>query len=222
MQIMHHTAGHTHNAAPETEGQTIRWAQHYDLLVNLLTLGRENKLRKETIRLASIKAGEAVLDVGCGTGSLTRLAKTAVGNPGVVCGIDAAPEMIKVAQQKALQQHSDVQFKTALIEALPFPDATFDVVLSSMMFHHLPDDLKLKGLGEVLRVLKPGGLLMVVDMQRASKSAHKRSLIELFHPASSSGVQDLMPTMTKLGYVRIEAGSMGMMQLGFVQGQRSS
>ncbi|MEO8392390.1 MAG: methyltransferase domain-containing protein [Chloroflexota bacterium] len=217
---MHHTAGHTHQAAPATEGRTIRWAQHYDTLVNLLTLGRENKLRKETIRLASIRTGEAVLDVGCGTGSLTRLAKAAVGNLGAVYGIDAAPEMIEVAQRKAFQQHSDVQFKTALIEALPFPDATFDVVLSSMMFHHLPDDLKLQGLTEILRVLKPEGRLLVVDMQRASNSAHNRSLIELFHSASSTGVQDLMPTMTKLGYLRIEAGSMGMMQLGFVQGQR--
>ncbi|MEO8396509.1 MAG: class I SAM-dependent methyltransferase [Chloroflexota bacterium] len=219
---MHHTAGHTHQAAPATEGRTIRWAQHYDTLVNLLTLGRENKLRKETIRLASIQADATVLDVGCGTGSLTRLAKTAAGNRGTVYGIDAAPEMIEVAQQKALQHHSDVQFKTALIEALPFPDATFDVVLSSMMFHHLPDDLKLQGLREILRVLKPSGRLLVVDMQRASNSAHKLSPIALFHPGSSYGVQDLLPTMTKLGYVHMEAGSMGMMQLGFAQGQRSN
>ena len=72
-------------------------------------------------------------------------------------GIDASLEMIEVAKKKSGRVGADIDFRVALIEAIPFPDASFDLVTSSLMIHHLPPDLKLTGLTEVHRVLEPGG-----------------------------------------------------------------
>lgn len=210
---MHHLARHTHEAAPETHGSTIRWAKYYDRFVRFLTLGRENALRAEIIRLASIQPGATVLDVGCGTGNLTLQAKAASGENGALYGIDAA-------RWKAAQQQRDVHFQIGVIEALQFPDATFDVVLSSLMFHHLPDDLKRSGLAEIYRVLKPGGQLLIVDMKGTTGFMQHLSLAGLVHHRLTTGVQQLPPVLKEAGYVGIETGDMPMRQVGYIRGQR--
>lgn len=101
-----------------------------------------------------------MLDVGCGTGVLTRMALVIAGPDGSAVGIDPASKMIGVARETAARLGSRAEFKVAAIEELPFPDASFDVVLSSLMLHHLPPDTKRQGLA---RVLKPGGRLVVAD-----------------------------------------------------------
>lgn len=151
--------------APETRGMVMNWqAPFYDWGCRAVGLGRN--FRDETLRHAALMPGERVLDVGCGTGVLTRLAAQAVGSAGHVVGIDPAPRMIAVARENAAQTGSQAEFKLAVIERLPFADNSFDVVLSSMMLHHLPPDLKRDGLAEVYRVLKPGGRLAAVDIDR--------------------------------------------------------
>ncbi len=156
---------HTHDHAPETEGATITWwAPLYDTCTWLWTFGSKS-VRKTTVKAARLKAGEAVLDVGCGTGDLTLRAARRVGAEGRAAGIDASPNMIKIARRKAAKKSRDVDFRVAPIEDLPFTDGEFDAALSSLMIHHLPDDLKLRGLAEVRRVLKPGGRLVVVDLK---------------------------------------------------------
>jgi ubiquinone/menaquinone biosynthesis C-methylase UbiE len=218
-----HGSDHEHKnaqTAPGTQGRTIRWASHYDFVVKLLTLGRENTLRRQTLQQAAIISGETVLDVGCGTGTLSLLAKTEAGDRGKVYGIDASPEMIAVARQKALQQPQAVDFQTGVIEALPFADGTFDVVLSSLMFHHLPPDLKQHGLMEIYRVLKPGGRLIVVDMTRPSTLLQRLGILALAHHQLKTDVRDLLPVMKQIGYVGNQTGSMSWSVLGFVRGSR--
>src|SRR5215218_6784526 len=113
---------HAHGGAPVTEGRTIHWARHYDGLVTVMTLGRIRALRRRTVALARIAPGEAVLDVGCGTGDLTLAAAELAGPDGSTQGIDAAPEMIAVARQKAAPAGVAIDFRVAAVEALPFPE----------------------------------------------------------------------------------------------------
>jgi ubiquinone/menaquinone biosynthesis C-methylase UbiE len=151
-------------AAPETKGIRIRWPRIYDVLNRVHFLGREELYRERTVDLAVIQPDEGVLDVGCGTGNLTLAAKERVGNEGTVHGIDAAPEMIAEAQRKAAASGIEVDFRVGLIENLEFPDGHFDVVLSSLMLHHLPKDLKVRGVAEIARVLRPNGRFLAVDV----------------------------------------------------------
>lgn len=150
---------------PHTRGMPLNWAApFYDWGCRKAGLGP--RFRQETIRQAELKPGERVLDVGCGTGVLTRLAAEAVGTSGKATGIDPAPKMILRARKNASAERSSAEFRLAVIEDLPFEDNSFDCVLSSLMLHHLPPDLKPLGLGEVKRVLRPGGRLVLVDIGR--------------------------------------------------------
>jgi ubiquinone/menaquinone biosynthesis C-methylase UbiE len=110
------------HAAPETEGITIRWAALYDPVVALLSRlsGRKRGLEKATLELAGLAAGEKVLDVGCGTGTLALAVQGQVGPEGEVHGIDAAPEMVAVARRKAVKAGVDLDFRGS-DRGHPFP-----------------------------------------------------------------------------------------------------
>lgn len=149
---------------PETRGILIRRPTWYDVMNRLLFLGRECHFRERTVDLAAITRGHTVLDVGCGTGNLTMAAKVRAGYDGAVYGIDAALEMIQKAERKAAENQLDIHYQGGLIEDIPFPDNKFDVVVSSLMLHHLPKDLKRQGIAEISRVLKPGGRFVAVDL----------------------------------------------------------
>ena len=206
-------------ASPAPAGQTIRWARHYDAVVAILTLGRSQAIRRTTIALARLAPGATVLDVGCGTGDLTMRAKTRVGTAGQVSGVDAAREMIAVARRKAARAGRAIDYQVATIEALPFPAATFDAVLSSLMMHHLPGELKRQGLAEIRRVLKPGGQLLVLDAKRPTTRWGWMTMRLLGHGGLREGVQDLPALLAAAGFVGIEVGEAGFRPLGFVRGQ---
>jgi demethylmenaquinone methyltransferase/2-methoxy-6-polyprenyl-1,4-benzoquinol methylase/phosphoethanolamine N-methyltransferase len=190
--------------APETHGHTIRWwAPLYDAATWLISFGGVTELRKTTVRVAQLQAGEAVLDVGCGTGDLTLRAARRVGVEGRAVGIDASPEMIAVSRRKAAKKGAKVDFRVAPIEALPFDDGEFDVVLSSYMLHHLPDDLKDQGLAEVRRVLKPGGRFVAVDL-RPGKGAMGALAGLMGHRLPDDYGDQLMAKMRAAGFAGVE------------------
>lgn len=113
-------------------------------------------------RLGPIRKGEAVLDVGCGGGVDSLVAAMMVGPTGKVIGIDVVPEMLQRARENLEKTSIDnVSFQESSPEALPFPDGSFDVVISNGAFNLIPD--KAKALKEVLRVLEPSGRLMIAD-----------------------------------------------------------
>jgi demethylmenaquinone methyltransferase/2-methoxy-6-polyprenyl-1,4-benzoquinol methylase/phosphoethanolamine N-methyltransferase len=88
-------------------------------------------MREQAADLAALRPGESVLEVGCGTSELTQRVRARVGPTGDVYGIDPSAEMIAVARQKSARAGLGIDYRVATIEALPFPDASFDVVLSS-------------------------------------------------------------------------------------------
>jgi len=128
---------------------------------------RDKRYKSRLIEQAQIQPGMRVMDLGCGTGTLAIMAKQAQPNAEVV-GLDADPEMLKVALAKKDQEKLDVKFEVGFTNALPYPDASFDRVLSSIMIHHLKTPDKEKTAREIYRVLKPGGQLHVIDFGKPS------------------------------------------------------
>jgi len=215
-----HIHTHSHEGPAQTEGRLIRWAAFYDGLVNALTLGHAGMLRNLTVDRALIKSGEKVLDVGCGTGGVTIPAKQRVGKTGEAAGIDPAPEMIAVARKKAERANLEIDFRVGVIESLPYPDATFDAVTSSLMMHHLPHELQVSGLAEIYRVLKPGGRLLIADMMRLSASLHDRlfALLTLHGGrAQRFGIQDLPEMIRAAGFDEVRQLDESFLTIGFVR-----
>lgn len=160
-----HGDTHTHDS------HVLHGARFYDAVVWVLARGRERHLRRAVLGHADLTSGQSVLDVGCGTGTLAILAADAVGAGGEVHGADPSPEMIARARRKAAKEGARVTFETASVEALPFPADRFDVVLSMLMLHHVPAAVRDRGGAEVVRVLRPGGRFLAVDLGGGASDA---------------------------------------------------
>jgi demethylmenaquinone methyltransferase/2-methoxy-6-polyprenyl-1,4-benzoquinol methylase/phosphoethanolamine N-methyltransferase len=190
----------TAHAAPQTNGMVIRWARFYDVAVQLISLGRETALREQTVAIAKIHPGERVLDIGCGTGTLAIAVARAV--PGAeIRGLDPAPSMVERARHKAAVANVDVEFDVGVIERMDIEDDSVDVVLSSLMLHHLPGTLRQEGLREVHRVLKPGGRLVAVDFfGRIPLMHHLASVFRGRHSHSQDQGSGLVSQLRELGF----------------------
>ncbi|MEI7880760.1 MAG: methyltransferase domain-containing protein [bacterium] len=154
------------NPARQTSGRTLdHVAKVYDLLEPLMMFGLDRVIRREVVAILSLKGSEKVLDVGCGTGTLTRQIAGALPDSEQSCvvGVDAATAMIDVARRKA-KRLPNVAFEAALAEQLPFADGSFDCAVSTMFFHHINADLKTRALNEIWRTLVPGGKTVIVDI----------------------------------------------------------
>jgi len=132
----------------------------YDTVVRWTT--RERRFKAALIKQSGIEAGHRVLDLACGTGTLTIWAKQA--HPKAqITGIDGDPFILVLGERKARSSGVALCFHQGISHALPFADASFDRVLSSLFFHHLSWQDKERTACELLRVLEPGGELHVAD-----------------------------------------------------------
>jgi ubiquinone/menaquinone biosynthesis C-methylase UbiE len=192
------------HAAP-TRGHTLGAPRLYDTFVDLFFLGRRRATYQRLIDAASVQHDQHVLDVGCGTGYLARLLARAVGPGGRVVGVDPSAEMVAYAARKA-GDASILQFQLGTAEALPFPAGQFDVVVTSLMLHHLPEDLRVSALREMYRVLRPGGTLLVAEAQMPRSGVLR--LLGRLHDFDrmASLVPELAPLAEQAGFVRIRAG----------------
>ena len=115
--------------------------------------------RTASLAVATVAAPGHVLDVGCGTGYLLQTLALRYQDAERLCGIDAAPLMIATASASGRDEH--FRFTVGVAEKLDYPDATFDLVVSTTSFDHWTDQQA--GLVECARVLRPGGHLLLVD-----------------------------------------------------------
>jgi len=132
----------------------------YDPLVRLLM--RERTYRDRCFEQADIHPGHRVLDLGCGTGTMAVLVQQRV--PGVtMIGVDGDPKILEIARRKAAKASVSIQFDEAKADRLPYTDASFDRVMSSLVLHHLTHEDKLAALREVRRVLVARGSFHLAD-----------------------------------------------------------
>ncbi len=147
----------------------------YDFLIGITM--PEMKIKHHLVETASINEDSAVLDFGCGTGTLTILVKESC--PGAkVTGIDIDVQILNKAIHKAREKKMDILFLNYDGEKFPFQDSSFNRVVSSLVFHHLDTDTKQKVLAEIYRVLNEGGQLYIADFGR-SKSWIQRTVFNM-------------------------------------------
>jgi ubiquinone/menaquinone biosynthesis C-methylase UbiE len=210
---MHSFARHRHSetsrmSAKETKGLVLNGGWRYDLMGwfhdTFSFHGQWRELRQRTINLARLQSGEQVLDVGCGTGTLAMEVADHVGQAVHVAGVDPGAEQIARARAKAARRGLPIEFQIGVIEQLPYPDQAFDVVLSTLMMHHLPAPLKRQGLAEIARVLKPGGRLVIADFTSKQERVGRAAR---FH-AGGSSMQELAALVSDAGFSQVETEEM--------------
>src|SRR3954447_15117072 len=137
----------------------------YDPVVRLTS--REDRFKELLVEQAAPAAGQRILDLGCGTGTLAIQVKRR--EPGAeVAGLDADPEMLAQAERKAERAGVEVELTEGFSTELPYEDASFDRVLSTLFFHHLDPEPKRRTAREIARVLRTGGELHVADWGKPS------------------------------------------------------
>jgi ubiquinone/menaquinone biosynthesis C-methylase UbiE len=205
--------------------QMEKMVDSYDLYMKRITLGRENSLREMTVDLAHIKPGDCVLEAGCGTGTLTLAAKRKAGPSGKVFGIDIIPGMIERSQRKAAQSNLEVTFQLGSIENIPFPENHFDVVICSFMIFHMSEKVRLQGISEIYRVLKPQGRLLVLDLGLPAQGM-SRAIAQVFLGFMlKHDLKELLPVMESSGFSEVQISKadyrvFGFSLLSFVTGSK--
>lgn len=135
----------------------------FDPVVAVTT--RERTFKRLAIERAALQPGDQLLDLGCGTGTLALMAH-AQQPAATIVGLDADPAILAQARAKAAAAGVELAFREGFSNRLPFEDGHFDVVLSTLFFHHLSDADKRATATELMRVLAPGGRLVVADFGR--------------------------------------------------------
>ncbi|EOP98692.1 class I SAM-dependent methyltransferase [Bacillus cereus] len=126
---------------------------------------QESKFKSHLIHQAHLMPGQRILDLACGTGTLTLMIKQAQLEAEVI-GLDADPEVLATAKKKAEQNQADISFQKGMSFKLPFPDTYLNHVFSSLFFHHLTLEMKRKTLEELFRTLRPGGEIHIIDFEK--------------------------------------------------------
>jgi ubiquinone/menaquinone biosynthesis C-methylase UbiE len=154
-----------YDSSVQTRGRTLDYAAGvYDVLSPVMTFYQEQRLGRRAIELLDLKGNERVIDIGCGTGSLTiEIGRKLSAENGLVVGIDAAAKMIRLARKKAIDL-KQVQFDIMAAERLGYEDESFDGAVSTFFFHHIDVELKVAALNEMWRVLKKGKQAIIIDV----------------------------------------------------------
>ncbi len=161
---------------------------------------KEERFKGLLAAQAAARPGQRVLDVGCGTATLTIMLKRAC--PGVeVVGLDGDPDALAIARRKIQAASADIEVHEAMSFEMPFADGSFDRVVSSLVFHHLTSENKRRTLAEVRRVLKPRGELHVADWGEAQNLLMRAAFlgVQLFDgfATTTDNVEGRLPPMMR-------------------------
>jgi len=171
----------------------------------VMLLMRESTFKRSLVEKANIKNGYRVLDIGCGTATLTILIKKTY--PGTeVTGLDGDPKILEIAREKVKKAGLDIALDSGMSFELPYPDGSFDRVVSSLVFHHLTREDKALTFKEIFRVLSPGGEMHVADFGKPHNAVmYLISLVFRHLEEAGDNINDLLPEMfLNAGFERVE------------------
>jgi SAM-dependent methyltransferase len=178
--------------ASAIQGALAPW--RYETSHNRWIGGRARAFREFTADLVAVAPGESVLDLGCGTGELAMALAQRVGPNGRVAGIDLSRPLVEGARRKARRAGLAIDYHVVSVEQLPLADASVDVIVSSLVMHHLAPAVLARAVREIRRVLKPGGRVFVIDFQsldqagtRHDPAHHRDEHGENQHASSHTG-----------------------------------
>jgi ubiquinone/menaquinone biosynthesis C-methylase UbiE len=156
---MHDTLRRLHGGQ-RASGTTIGRFRLNEAVSQVAFAGRRSAVYRQIVLLAGVRPGDSVLDVGCSSGYLARKLAAVVGPGGHVAGVDPSQAAIAYAQRRAL---SAMTFTVGVAQDLPLPDSAFDAVTCTLAMHHVPARKREAAFGEMYRVTRPGGRLLVAD-----------------------------------------------------------
>jgi ubiquinone/menaquinone biosynthesis C-methylase UbiE len=138
-----------------------------------------------------------ILDLGCGTGTLAILIKKAFPDS-LVFGLDADAKVLEIARQKTLRDSLILKLDEGMSDILPYPDCSFDLVVSSLVFHHLGTEEKIRSLEQIFRVLTPGGGLIIADFGKPKTIIMKAVSLAMRNFEKTAGnFQGLIPLLIR-------------------------
>lgn len=178
----------------------------YDVLIGAFL--KEDRFRRLLVEQADLRPGHAVVDVGCGTGTLAVLVKRS--HPEVrVAGLDGDPEILRLAAAKARAAGVVIELVHGAAQAPPFPPSSFDRVFSTLVFHHLLPRDKEAALAASLALLRPGGELHIADWGEPQNVAMRVAFlaVQLFDgfATTSDNVRGrLVPMIRAAGFIDVE------------------
>jgi ubiquinone/menaquinone biosynthesis C-methylase UbiE len=189
---------------PSRKGKREKYvpAMGFDLLTPLYDsfvkwLMPESTFKKHLVKQARIQPGQRVLDIGCGTATLTIMIKKTYPRTEVT-GLDGDAKILKIARRKAAGAGAEITLNEGLASELPYPDKSFDRVVSSLALHHLTMEVRQRALSEAFRVLQPGGELHVADFGRPNKL-----LLEMFREVGFERNEECARYATMFGELRL-------------------
>ncbi|WP_371493811.1 methyltransferase domain-containing protein [Kitasatospora sp. NBC_00374] len=195
-------------ADSRTGGQTIRHGRAYEAFGTVLFGGRRRHVFTRLAELTGARPGDRALDVGCGTGYLTLRLADVVTSAGSVIGVDPSADVLAHARRRA-NGRTHCTFTDGIAENLPAADGEFDVVASSLMLHHLPEDVRARAVAEMRRALRPGGRLLLADFRPPTNSVARHLVGAVTGPVMERNpVHLLRPLVEQAGFTEVRTGDL--------------
>jgi ubiquinone/menaquinone biosynthesis C-methylase UbiE len=180
----------------------------YDVCAAVFFGGRRRRIFGRLASESGARPGDRVLDVGCGTGYFTRVMAQAIAPGGSARGVDRSGEAITHARR--LTHLANCTFDEGIAEALDALDCSHDVVVSSLMIHHLPEPVRPEQSARCSGVLRPGGSVLIAEFRPPASRIGRRVVKALtgHHAMAENRVELLEPMIREAGFVRVHTGNL--------------